>query len=100
MLVIDASVVSGSISDSDPMKVVFPTPNPPAMMIFTGTGGRRRTTGWGASKGTDTIDQPLQEGHVVGLPRHGGGGLEQPLPHQVADDDQRHHQRDPDPGGH
>jgi hypothetical protein len=33
--VITASVVSGVISDTDPTKVVFPTPNPPATTIFT-----------------------------------------------------------------
>jgi len=36
--VIAASVVSGVISLTDPTKVVLPTPNPPAMMIFTGLG--------------------------------------------------------------
>src|SRR3954471_2534951 len=38
-MVISASVVSGEISDIAPTVVVFPTPNPPATMIFTGTGG-------------------------------------------------------------
>jgi hypothetical protein len=28
-------VVSGVISDTNPMKVVFPTPNPPATTIFS-----------------------------------------------------------------
>src|SRR5919107_3658830 len=37
--VISASVVSGEISEIAPTVVVFPTPNPPATMIFTGTGG-------------------------------------------------------------
>ena len=37
-LVIAASVVSGVISEIDPTKVVFPTANPPAMMILTGIG--------------------------------------------------------------
>jgi hypothetical protein len=30
-----ASVVSGVISDTDPTKVVLPTPKPPATTIFT-----------------------------------------------------------------
>ena len=32
--VITASVVSGAISETDPTKVVLPTPNPPATTIF------------------------------------------------------------------
>src|SRR4051812_2099624 len=36
--VISASVVSGEISEMAPTVVVFPTPKPPATMIFTGTG--------------------------------------------------------------
>src|ERR1044072_3338269 len=46
--VISASVVSGEISEIAPTVVVFPSPNPPATMIFTGTGGgagRRRSPG-------------------------------------------------------
>lgn len=38
--VIAASVVSGSISEIEPTAVVLPTPNPPAITIFTGSGGR------------------------------------------------------------
>src|SRR5690348_12651411 len=33
--VITASVVSGTISETDPTNVVFPTPKPPPTMIFT-----------------------------------------------------------------
>src|SRR6202043_2651939 len=33
--VMTASVVSGVISDTDPTKVVLPTPKPPATTIFT-----------------------------------------------------------------
>src|SRR3954454_11078824 len=46
--VISASVVSGEISEIALTVVVFPTPKPPATMIFTGTGGgaaRRRSPG-------------------------------------------------------
>ncbi|GAB3176651.1 hypothetical protein GCM10027259_20380 [Micromonospora palomenae] len=39
-LVIDASVVSGAISEIAPTVVVLPTPKPPAIRIFTGIGGR------------------------------------------------------------
>src|SRR5262245_60855967 len=37
--VIRASVVNGAISEIAPTVVVLPTPKPPAMTIFTGTGG-------------------------------------------------------------
>ena len=33
-----ASVVSGTISETAPTKVVLPTPKPPAMTILTGVG--------------------------------------------------------------
>lgn len=33
--VMTASVVSGMISDTEPTKVVFPTPKPPPTMILT-----------------------------------------------------------------
>src|SRR5664280_388779 len=88
-VVIAASVVSGSISDNAPIKVVLPTPNPPETRIFTGTGGRRSAGRPGGSPASDTIvrstrgparraeiseggdtgDQPFQEDHVVRLLR-------------------------------
>src|SRR5689334_5922571 len=37
--VISASVVSGAMSEMAPTVVVLPTPKPPAMTIFTGSGG-------------------------------------------------------------
>src|SRR3954463_4199189 len=54
-LVISASVRSGGISDTAPTKVVLPTPNPPAMMILTGTGGSRRSTP------TESLQQSFQD---------------------------------------
>ena len=33
-----ASVVSGTISETEPTKVVLPTPKPPAITILTGVG--------------------------------------------------------------
>ena len=41
--VISASVTSGSISEIAPTNVVFPTPNPPLITIFTATGWRLLT---------------------------------------------------------
>src|SRR5207247_6792727 len=61
--VITSSVVSGVISDTDPTKVVLPTPNPPATRIFSGmicgsaAGGRRRY----ASACAEPIQQPPQD---------------------------------------
>src|SRR3954452_15268299 len=49
--VISASVVSGEISEMAPTVVVLPTPNPPATMILTGTGGAAR----GCSLGTRAV---------------------------------------------
>lgn len=70
--VMDASVVSGSISEMAPTVVVLPTPKPPAMTILTGIGGRDaslsaltdRAPGVGDS--SETIDNPSQYGGVAG----------------------------------
>src|SRR3954454_1286135 len=78
--VIDASVVSGSISDIDATAVVLPTPKPPAITIFTGSGGRAGSSAssgapdtslvteyaFGVGDGTETIDNPSQYGDVLG----------------------------------
>src|SRR3954452_22953742 len=74
--VISASVVSGEISEIAPTVVVFPTPKPPATMIFTGTGaffGRPvptravPTTRWSGdcSKSTDHSHDGLRVGGIV-----------------------------------
>src|SRR3954447_9671995 len=75
-MVISASVVSGEISEIAPTVVVFPTPKPPATMIFTGTGGAlsRRSFGTRAvptmrsgdgSKSTDHSHDGLGVGEIV-----------------------------------
>src|SRR3954468_8899071 len=75
-VVISASVVSGEISEIAPTVVVFPTPKPPATMIFTGTGGAlgRRSFGTRAvptmrsgdgSKSTDHSHDGLGVGEIV-----------------------------------
>src|SRR4051812_18906741 len=73
--VISASVVSGAISEMAPTVVVFPTPKPPATMIFTGTGaffGRSfptravpRMRSGDCSKSTDHSHDGLRVGGVV-----------------------------------
>ena len=42
--VITASVVSGTISETDPTNVVLPTPKPPAMTILTDVVARLEST--------------------------------------------------------
>src|SRR5215831_7389719 len=60
--VITASVVSGVISETDPTKVVLPTPKPPATTIFTdviaaaGSSGRR-------SELAKSTELPFEQGH-------------------------------------
>src|SRR3954454_9884023 len=72
--VISASVVSGEISEMAPTVVVFPTPKPPATMIFTGTGAffgapptRAVPTKWSGdcSKSTDHSHDGLGVGGFV-----------------------------------
>src|SRR2546421_1658236 len=74
--VIAASVVSGRISEIDDTVVVLPTPKPPAMTIFTGTGGRRRP-GNGSDDGFKSTDDPLDQVPVV---RREAGALDDDVP--------------------
>jgi hypothetical protein len=63
--VIGASVLSGAISDRAPTVVVLPTPKPPEIRIFTGIGGRLVAAPGTVSEGSDTLDQPFDEEHIV-----------------------------------
>src|SRR3982751_6502774 len=66
--VIAASVVSGRISEIEDTAVVLPTPKPPAMTIFTGTGGPRApgcARGCGSADGFKSTDHPLDQVAVV-----------------------------------
>src|SRR5262245_44785096 len=56
--VICCSVVSGVISETDPTKVVLPTPNPPATRIFSGMISRSATGGCATSACAKSIQQP------------------------------------------
>src|SRR5512135_727753 len=97
--VIAASVVSGMISDTAPTNVVFPTPKPPATMIFADWGGRRAGPGpvYG-SESAYAIDQPLGQGDF-GVHAGALGDVEQTLLHEVADEDPDHPERQPELGG-
>jgi len=57
-------VVSGGISEIDRTAVVLPTPNPPAMTNFTGSGG------WGPRPGDsddalESTDHPFDGGEII-----------------------------------
>jgi hypothetical protein len=71
-VVIAASVVRGGISLTAPTKVVFPTPNPPAMMIFTGLGAGA-TDGPGL-KGLEAIENLLHQRYVRAFGRSARSG--------------------------
>src|SRR5579859_6946083 len=77
--VMEASVVSGSISEMEATVVVLPTPKPPAMTILTGSGGRPAPDAEGLGRavvvtretsrvgdGAEPVDHPSQDGEVVG----------------------------------
>src|SRR5712675_423086 len=84
--VIGASVVSGSISDTAPTRVVLPTPNPPATNSFNAPGR-------GSSKGSEGINHRLQYVPVrsdrVGKGDRGSGDDGAP-PEQVGQQDLDH----------
>src|SRR5688572_24993292 len=65
-----ASVVSGSISEIDPTKVVLPTAKPPATTILTGSGGGAESSAAGTSEGLETIEHPFQKSEA-GTPAGG-----------------------------
>src|SRR6478609_6998176 len=89
-LVRAASVVRGSISEMEPMKVVFPTAKPPATTIFTGMGPLPPVSVSSVttmSEGLEAIEDPFEEseiGAAGGRPRVQG---DEPLVDQVAEDD-------------
>src|SRR5690606_23522180 len=60
--VMAASVLSGSMSEIDPMKVVLPTANPPAITILTTVGATcGSVVATDASEGCDAIEDTLQK---------------------------------------
>src|SRR3954469_18744104 len=71
--VITASVVNGSISETDPTNVVLPTPKPPATTILAEVvvGAGSSTT---ASEPSKSTQHPFHQRHVRDVAR-GRGGL-------------------------
>ena len=68
--VIAASVLSGSMSEIEPMKVVLPTAKPPAMTILTTVGATAPAAPAGAataaSEGGNAIENTLQHAQGQG----------------------------------
>jgi hypothetical protein len=91
--VITASVVSGMISETEPTKVVFPTPKPPPTMIFTEVMPGEAAPGLELAKSNENPFQQLEVGLSLGE-----GGLV--YPHQsfvchVSDEHTRDAERQP-----
>src|SRR6201990_2810948 len=59
--VIMASVVSGVISDTEPTKVVLPTPNPPATTILTDVIAGASVRGWATLDLTESTKHPFEQ---------------------------------------
>src|SRR5919205_1609061 len=75
--VITASVVSGSISDTEPTKVVLPTPKPPATTILAdvAVGAGSRATPWPGptvSEPSKSTQHPFHQRHVRDVARGPG----------------------------
>src|SRR3954447_20287244 len=85
-LVTRASVRSGTISETEPTKVVLPTPNPPAMTIFVDAAAR--LTPGEALESTESTEGPFEEVKafvVGGVLGQGRLYVDVPLLHQVAE---------------
>src|SRR5690242_1378369 len=91
-----ASVVSTSISEIAPTAVVLPTPNPPAMTIFTGMGGRPS----GSLDLVKSTDHPLNDLGAAGRIELRPGDRQVPAGDQVADENPRDAEVQPQPAGH
>jgi hypothetical protein len=62
--VMTASVVSGVISDTEPTKVVLPTPNPPATTILTDVIAGPSARGWATLDLTESTKHPFEQVEV------------------------------------
>src|ERR1700759_3345672 len=86
--VIMASVVNGTISETEPTNVVLPTPNPPATTILTEVVARREST----SKLVEATQHPFEQVGVRGVFRL-AVHQDQARVGQVADDHASHTER-------
>src|ERR1700756_3801912 len=89
--VITASVVNGWISDTEPTKVVLPTPKPPATTIFTDVIAEASPPPWGRATLdlTESTKHPFEQVHV--------GAAFRVIPLVDAHESVRAHVRDQDP---
>src|SRR3954447_14277748 len=65
-LVTRASVRRGTISETEPTRVVLPTPNPPAMTIFVDAAARRPLEGAESTEGPFEEVEAFVVGGVLG----------------------------------
>src|ERR1700761_9807301 len=105
--VMTASVVSGTISDTEPTSVVFPTPKPPATTIlaevvaFRPLGGGCGTPPRGLEP-PKTTEHPFQEVHGRPITDDHPTGVDDDQPHagHVTDQYPHHTEGQPEMGGH
>src|SRR5690606_6533717 len=103
--VIDASVVSGSISDTAPTSVVFPTPKPPATTIFVDDVGPAAAGVDGSeSNSPKATENPFHEFDTGPVAHHGvrvrGVHQHQPETGYVTNKNPHHAERHLQQGGH
>src|SRR5690349_7404719 len=93
--VMTASVVSGSISETAPTKVVFPTPKPPATTIFAEVISEGRAPA--RSELAKSTQNPSQQIHPLRETLAGSGTVqrEQAVGDHVGDEDPGHPERQP-----
>src|SRR3954454_20710664 len=85
-LVTRASVRSGTISETEPTRVVLPTPKPPAMTIFVEA--EVRLTPWEALESAESTEGPFEkvEAFVVGgVVLQGGLHVDEALLHEISE---------------
>src|SRR5690606_4750772 len=96
-LVITASVVSGTISDTEPTNVVLPTPKPPATTILTDVialaAAPPSSAGLELAKSTEHPFKQVGVGAAVGVERR--SDLHQPLLRHVGHEDSGDTERNP-----
>src|SRR5690349_17998000 len=92
--VIAASVVSSGISEMTDTAVVLPTPNPPAITIFTGSGGACPTS----PDGLESTDDPFDDLRILAEPGVRAAHGQVPQSDQVAGQYPGHAEVEAQPG--
>src|SRR5215472_6076603 len=99
--VMTASVVSGVISETEPTKVVLPTPNPPATTIFTDVMAGASDLGWATLDLTESTKHPFEQMEVrTALRVIALVDADEPVRAHVRDEDPGHAKRQPQHGRH